>query len=34
VEVYAAILDRYFPDFFGVPELAPTVVWNIRMPGL
>jgi len=32
VEVYATILDRYFPSLFEVPELAPIVVWNIRMP--
>ena len=32
VEVYATIFDRYFPSLFDVPELAPIVVWNIRMP--
>ncbi|HDN65047.1 MAG TPA: iron ABC transporter permease [Methanosarcinales archaeon] len=30
LEVYATILDRFFPNFFDVPELAPIVVWNIR----
>ena len=32
LEVYATIFDRYFPSLFEVPELAPIVVWNIRMP--
>jgi iron complex transport system permease protein len=31
LEVYATILDRFFPNFFDVPELAPIVVWNIRI---
>ncbi len=31
LEVYATILDRFFPNFFDVPELAPIVVWNIRL---
>ena len=29
LEVYATILDKFFPNFFDVPELAPIVVWNI-----
>ena len=31
LEVYATILDRFFPNIFDVPELAPIVVWNIRI---
>jgi len=31
LEVYATILDKFFPIFFDVPELAPIVVWNIRI---
>jgi len=31
LEVYATILDKFFPNFFDVPELAPIVVWNIRI---
>ncbi len=31
LEVYATILDRFIPNFFDVPELAPIVVWNIRI---
>jgi iron complex transport system permease protein len=31
LEVYATILDKFFPNFFDVPELAPIVVWNIRL---
>jgi len=31
VGVYATITDRYFHSLFEVPELAPIVVWNIRM---
>jgi iron complex transport system permease protein len=30
-EVYATILDRFFPNFFTVPDLAPIVVWNVRL---
>lgn len=30
--VYATILDRFFPNYFDVPELATIVVWNIRLP--
>ena len=31
LDVYATILDKFFPNFFDVPELAPIVVWNIRI---
>jgi len=31
LEVYATIIDRFYPNFFNVPELAPIVVWNIRL---
>lgn len=31
LEVYATIFDKLFPNFFDVPELAPIVVWNIRL---
>ncbi len=31
IEVYATILDRFFPNFFSVPDLAPIVVWNVRL---
>ena len=30
-EVYATIFDRFFPNFFAVPDLAPIVVWNVRL---
>lgn len=33
LEVYATILDKFFPNYFDdVPELATIVVWNIRLP--
>jgi iron complex transport system permease protein len=32
LEVYATILDKLFPNYFDVPELATIVVWNIRLP--
>ena len=32
MEVYATILDKFFPNYFDVPELAMIVVWNIRLP--
>ncbi|NLV53234.1 MAG: iron ABC transporter permease, partial [Bacteroidales bacterium] len=31
LEVYATIFDKLFPNFFDVPDLAPIVVWNIRL---
>ncbi|OPY54589.1 MAG: Cobalamin import system permease protein BtuC [Methanosaeta sp. PtaU1.Bin112] len=31
LEVYATIFDRFFPNFFSVPDLAPIVVWNVRL---
>jgi iron complex transport system permease protein len=31
LEVYATILDKFFPNFFDVPELAPIVIWDIRL---
>jgi iron complex transport system permease protein len=31
LEVYASILDHFFPNFFDIPELAPKVIWNIRL---
>jgi len=32
LEVYATILDKFFPNFFNVPELAPRVIWYMRLP--
>jgi iron complex transport system permease protein len=32
LEVYTTILHRFFPDYFNVPALATTIVWNIRLP--
>jgi len=32
LEVYATVLDKFFPNFFAVPELAPRVIWYIRLP--
>ena len=32
LEVYTTILHRFFPNYFTVPELATTIIWNIRLP--
>ena len=32
LEVYTTILHRFFPNYFDVPELATTIIWNIRLP--
>lgn len=32
IDVYSAILHRFFPDHFEVSELTSNVVWNIRLP--
>ncbi|MCK4732060.1 MAG: hypothetical protein KAT65_06320, partial [Methanophagales archaeon] len=32
LEVYTTILHRFFPNHFDVPELATTIIWNIRLP--
>lgn len=32
IDVYATILDRFFPNHFDIPELAETIIWNIRLP--
>ena len=32
LDVYATVLDKLFPNFFAVPELAPRVIWYIRLP--
>jgi iron complex transport system permease protein len=31
-EAYAAVFDRFFPDWFIVSPLAETVVWHLRLP--
>ena len=32
LEVYTTILHRFLPNYFDVPELATTIIWNIRLP--
>jgi iron complex transport system permease protein len=34
IDVYSAILHRFFPDHFEVSELTMSVVWNVRLPRL
>jgi iron complex transport system permease protein len=32
VEVYCALLDRFYPNYFNVEKLTGQVIWNIRFP--
>lgn len=30
-DVYSTILRRFFPDYFEVPAIGTTIIWNIRL---
>jgi len=32
LEVYSTILHRFFPNYFEVPAIGTTIIWNIRLP--